>query len=200
MTATTIRDQSIALSRQNPAEALRIARSIDAPWFRCQAVAYAARYGPPEQMLITAKEAFDAAVADSDAYRVVGASAWPLRALVECGYAREATVELTRLLALAPRIENPISRMDALFLLYQSAFPLPDARNKVLEPLRQAYQIEKSWKAGWVAREVILLVAREDPEAARSMVASIPDPVYQRKTLRRLDEGNVGYLASFFHF
>ncbi len=104
--------------------ALKTARKFETPWNRAVALGWVARYAPIGKMEALAREALDAASEDEDPFGVVGASAWPVRALIE--RQREQVVEpfMRRLLALSDKIEHPVSRLDGLFLLWQAVYPL----------------------------------------------------------------------------
>jgi len=85
MAATNTRDLVTRLAPTNPEGAARLARSIDEPWFRSQALAWAARFSAEDQVEPLVEEALHASYNDSDPYRTMGSSAWALCALVERG-------------------------------------------------------------------------------------------------------------------
>ena len=91
---TELRDQAARLAPEDPAAAAKIARSIDDPWFRTQALAWACRYAPANhEAKRLAREAIETAADAEDAYRQVAPCAWPLRALIERGL-RDFALEL----------------------------------------------------------------------------------------------------------
>src|SRR5918992_2834393 len=145
--ATSTRDLVTRLAPTDPEGAARLARSIDEPWFRSQALAWAARFAPEDRVEPLVEEALIASYAESDPYRTVGSGAWALRALVERGRPVVARRILADLLALAPEAEPPASRAEALFLVWQAAFALgSDARKKVLEVVLKTCQPSESWR------------------------------------------------------
>ena len=83
MAATRTRDMVTRLAPSEPEAAAQLARSIDEPWFRSQALAWAARFAADDRVEPLIKEALIASYSESDAYRTVGSGAWALRALIE---------------------------------------------------------------------------------------------------------------------
>ncbi len=124
-----------------------LARSISDPWYRCQALAGVARFAPAAQFKAIVQESLAAGKAADDPYQVVGATAWPLAALVERAHNNEVHRLLPSLLTYAAAIANPVSRIDALFLLWQAVFPLGiEFHRQVLDPLVKACREADSWK------------------------------------------------------
>jgi len=73
--------------RSEPLRVLKIARSIDAAWFRCQALASVAldlRDSESTREVVT--EAMNAAFSLSDPVGVVCVSSWPVRAMVRSNH------------------------------------------------------------------------------------------------------------------
>src|SRR3954469_17904349 len=130
MSATSTRDQVTRLAPADPEGAAEVARSIEEPWFRAQALAWAARFAADDRVVPLAEESLRSSYAEIDPYRTVATGAWPVRALVERGHSDKARSTLDSLLLLAPQVEPPTSRVEALFLVWQAIFPLDaDARD-----------------------------------------------------------------------
>lgn len=199
MSATSERDRAISLATTNSQKALALARQVSKPWFRCQALAWVARFAPDNEVVKIADEAIAAAFLVEDPYQTVGAAAWPVRALIERGHEQRAVNLLPELLAVCPTIENLVSRLNALFLLWQAVFPLKgDGKKSVLGALVKTCQATNSWQAGYTLRETALILAQEDLIEAKRLVASMPIGVYKRQAERRIAEGQQGYVRSFF--
>lgn len=179
-------------------KALRLARKVSLPWFRCQALAHVARYAPDEQVVPRAEEAIAAAFADTEIYIRVAASAWPLRALIERDQSQKALHLLSPILQLSPQIEPPISRGDAIFLLWEALFTIGGATRQSMTNTLVASCVghKKGW---WILREATLTLAFEDLEAAHRLAALIPDEKYRRQAETRLAEGQKFGVRSFFH-
>lgn len=149
MSATTTRDLTMRRATTDTSAAHALARSISDPWYRCQALAWVARFAPEAQFKAIVQESLAAGKAADDPYQVVGTTAWSLAALVERGHNNEVRCLLPSLLTHAAAIVNPVSRLDALFLLWQAVFPLGiEFHRQVLDPKRESLpgggQMERS--------------------------------------------------------
>lgn len=197
MSATTERDIAMRVAKTNFKKALSLARNVSESWFRCQALAGVARFAPDEQVVQVAEEAVSAALTATDSYQRVAATAWPLRALIERNQERKAAQLLSDLLARSAQIENPVSRSDALFLLWEAFFPVAgQARKSVLGALVKS--CTGHWKADYLLRQVVMIVASEDMEEARRLAASMPECKYKRQAVKRLAEGQKEQARQFF--
>jgi hypothetical protein len=86
------------LAQNDPVQALQVARSIDHPWYRCQAIASIVEVNPSaESAEDLLDEAFAAAYSQDEPNRVASVSLWPLRLLVNRGSSK-ATVRTEELL------------------------------------------------------------------------------------------------------
>ena len=113
--ATEQRNTVAAMAAREPQKALELARRIDDPWFRCQALSMAAVHMQDRRTQKQAiKEAFASANALSDPNRIVTVSSWPLKALVLTGDAAPAAAEAERLLKIISAERSPVRRADAL--------------------------------------------------------------------------------------
>jgi hypothetical protein len=94
---------------------LELARSIDDPWFRCQALSIAAVHAPDRRSHECAiDDALSAANELSEPNRVVTISSWPIKALVLAGDTSGVSSEVERLLELISSESSPVRRADAL--------------------------------------------------------------------------------------
>src|SRR4051812_32053681 len=84
MSATQERDQAARIAGSDNASALRIARGIDDPWFRCQALAYVAWHmTDPKRFLGLVAESLQSGWSIKNPIRAVLVIAWPVAALAE---------------------------------------------------------------------------------------------------------------------
>src|SRR5260370_14912520 len=111
MSATEERDEVSGLAPTNTPKALALAIRISDSGFRCQAVADVARYASEELVSPIAHEAREAALEQEDPYKVVGASAWPVRALIERNQKGVLPLWLSELLKRARAINHPVSKL-----------------------------------------------------------------------------------------
>jgi hypothetical protein len=200
MTPTASRDIVFRKARTDIAAALEVARSIRDPWFAAQALAAATRFSSEDALDALADEALAKAREAEDLYHVVGASAWTVRALIERGRAERATHEIEALLAAAAGIAQPVRRMDALFLLWEAAFPFHgSARKGILQALISTARTADSWKPALLMRDAVLMIARERLEDAEALVVSVPDGKYRRQTVDRLRSLSFARPRHFFN-
>jgi len=185
MSATRERDLAIAIAKSDHAKALAVARKVSEAWFRCQALAAVARYSAHADVIPICDEAVGAAALCEDAYKRVAVTAWPIRALSECGELKHADVILMRSLKEAEDIQQPVSKLDALQLLWHAAWAPPlTGRTKALNHLLHACAAANSWKAGRCMRDLVLTLRFEDPVRAAQILASMPDSTYKRQAGR----------------
>lgn len=195
MSATTERDIATCAAKSDYKKALSLARKVSESWFRCQALAHVARFAPDEQVVPTAKEAISAALTATDSYKRVAVTAWPLRALIERSQGQKAAQLLPDILALASQIQNPVSRSDALFLLWEAFFPA-QGHKPVLGALVKS--CVGHWKADYILRQVVIILASEDIEEAHNLADSMPEGKYKRQAEKRLAEGQKQQVRHFF--
>lgn len=150
-------------------------------------------------MIEVAEEAFSAALAAIDAYQTVGSAAWPIRALIERGQETQAAHWLPKLVELSDAIANPVSKLNALLLLWQAAFPaIGTEKNHILDKLVAACHSADSWQAGRAMRDIILVIAQDRPLQADKLFIAMQDGAYKRQTQYRLADGAPGHIRSFF--
>jgi len=199
MSATSERDSVRSIAARDPGQALERARSIRDPWYRCQALAHVARHGPLALVEKTAREAVVAAHEHPDPYKVVGASAWPVRALIERARPGGVPRLLQELLAVGRTIEHPVSRLEALFLLWEAAFPFDaPATEAVFGAFRSACSAASSWKAGDRLELALLTLATRDRSRAMEVAKAMPDGKYKVRAIRKLDAGERREPRGFF--
>jgi hypothetical protein len=199
MSAAQQRERAIQAAKTDFRTGRRLAREVSEPWFRAQALAWVARFGPEEVVERVAEEALKAAGLGRDAYQQVGAGAWAVRALAERGRIRTASDAASGLAELSAGIEHPVSRLNALFLLWQAAQPLDrGVRQMVLSKLVAACHSAASWQAGRTLYATALILAAEEPEEARRIVEQMAEGRYRRQAQRHLAEGNTLGPRPFF--
>ena len=199
MSATTICDLVARRAITDTRAARALARSISKPWYRCQALAWVARFAPEIQVKAIARESLAAGNTADEPYKVVGASAWPVAALVERAYNNEVHRLLPGLLSRAASITNPVSRIDALFLLWQAVFPLGIKFHcQVLGPLVEASLEADSWKGPNRLCQVVLMLALTSPLEAKQLVMSMPEGRHKRQVTRQIASGECQSPRRFF--
>jgi hypothetical protein len=184
---TRERDEAMQLAKVDSQAALDAARRISEPWFRCQALAGVARYAPNDSVALrVAEEASRGAEEALSAYEPVAAVAWPVRALVERGYAHEAESMMRRALVRSEQIANHVSRVDALFLLVQAGWAARgDAWISAVAHLVAATRTASSWKVPGVLRDLVLMLAGSGRDFGPTL-ANMPEGKHRRQAENRL--------------
>ncbi|HEX8832756.1 MAG TPA: hypothetical protein VF719_01085 [Abditibacteriaceae bacterium] len=195
MSATNERDVAMHIAKTDFKKALVFARKVSQPWFCCQALAGVARYAPDEHVAKTIKESIAAAFMAPDFYQRVAVTAWPLRALIERNQEHKVLQLLPEILELSVKIENPINRTDALFLLWQAVFP-HHGHETILGLLVKSCSAH--WKADYILRQIIVILASVDMTAAQELAASMPEGKYKRQAEKRLTEGATEQARQFY--
>lgn len=193
------RDEAETLAPVYFAAAEAVANEIGSPWYRCQALGWVARFAPDDQVMRLARDALRTSLTTDDPYQQAGASAWPLRALVERGHENYVEEAIPAVLAITNRVESLASRSEALFLLLQAVLPakrgcwLP-----VFDALRAASQPMLHWRQGRNIRDACVMIASGDLTLAESACEEIADERVRQRTRKDLDGGARGKPRAFF--
>lgn len=172
-TPTEARDQASQLARTDPRAAAALARRIEDPYFRCQALGWVARYAPADEVLGFAQAAMDAAGDCDDAYQQVVASAWPIRALFETGRGDDGLLFLELSLGAVPRVTPPSSRAEALMQLLQAGFEAGrEFRRGIAFALAELADADDHWRVKRALRDALSMLTRADPEFAATLARS----------------------------
>ena len=190
---TQQRDRVAAIAKTKPHEALELARSIDDPWFRCQALGIAAVHAPDLRSRKSAiVGAFSAANELSEPNRVVTVSSWPVKALVLTGHMSSVSSEVARLLQVLSAESSPVRRADALRYLLGSVSMAPrDIASRVAREFAAAclapLQSGKRNSKGESNLEACLPgIARIDSAFAQSLLVRL-EPSRSERAARALE-------------
>lgn len=109
------RAQVDALAPVEPKEALKVARKICHPWYRCQSLTKVAEHwGTKSQRMAILIEALESAQLQEEINRIVTVSAWPLRLMASLEIDTTAAY-LVKLVEQANEEPHGLRRADALF-------------------------------------------------------------------------------------
>lgn len=138
--STKDRNKASKLSKTNYKEALKLARKISDPWFRCQALSDVSRNCNDKlKSNIALLESFEAAEEMADPNRSVTVSSWPLEVLIYKGSLDEAEEKIETLLSKINNEPSPVKRSDALKQILKSVSYAPEKIYLlVCEPFAQA--------------------------------------------------------------
>ena len=193
------RDRVMRLAKSRPGDALKEASGIANAWSRVQALAWVARFAPPNISLTALKRAASDAMEGKDTYCQAAVLAWPIRAAIERGYEELAAPMLAGARIVLPRIEHLGSRAEACSELFQAAFEGPrHLWEPLLTELPALCPPGSHWRAARLYCTIGAILADRDGHAARLFVASIPPGKAQRRCLRDLENGVKRPLRPFF--
>ena len=176
LTPTKARELSHKLAGSDHEQALSVARDIKDPWFRCQALSQVARYWPRVNYSPLITQAVKAADSQTDIYKSVTVSAWPIRACLERENPEKANCLLERYTPAATQIENMGSRSESLFMLFQAAKPFAASLWKpVFCALVEATEPALAWRQGRNIRWAAAMVSRDNPELVLETLHRLSD-------------------------
>lgn len=183
-----VRERVVNAARTHPAEAREAAHAIADPFLRCQALAWVARYCERGiDAVRIATEAAEAAAGAADAWAAAAGVAWPVRALVERGQARDAEPLMARAVAAAGKVPSPVRRVDALFLVVQGGWEAGGAAFRAaVGALLAAARAGPSDKTQGVVRDLVLMMAGAGRDHAE-VLASMPEGQQRRQAVRALE-------------
>jgi hypothetical protein len=195
--ATRARDRAFVDAPGDWEKAAEIARSIDEPWFRCQALGATARWAPATTVAALAWEACACAEASENSYDIA-AAAWPLRALIERGRAGVARELCRKALAKVPSVLPASSRSEAAFHILEAILLDTPARSLAVEALVTGSAPFRGWRVGRNFRDAVLMLAGVDKLEAQGLLARVPESIYRRQAVRGLAQGESRAPHAFF--
>ncbi len=181
------RDRVSNLAKSNPKTALQAARLIADPFYRCQSLAWVARYTQSDAEVVkVAHEAEKALASAQSPWEAVAGAAWPVRTLAERGRRDEADAMLLRGVRASREIDNPVRRVDALFLLIQAGWTTDGhGLHAAVTLLVESASTASSGKADSVQRDLVLMLAGAGRDFS-TVVTGLAEGRAKRQTLRRL--------------
>ncbi len=198
MNGTQQRNRVAAFAKAKPHEALALARSIEDPWFRCQALSIAAVHIRDRRaQKLAIDDAFLAANELAEPNPVVTVSSWPVKALALAGHMSRVSSEVERLLQVIAAESSPVRRADALRYLLGSVSMAPtDVARRVsrefatacLAPLQSG---KRNRKGESNLEECLPGIARIDEAFARSLLGRLTPSRSERAARALLAAKNV---------
>lgn len=182
-----------AIAKDEGIEALKAAREIKNPWFRCQALAGVAFHSTSlagKNRLL--EESFQAALLTEQPNRIVSVSAWPLKVLCMSEQNASLNKEVERLLSIIAREPSPVKRSDALNVMLGAVISSPrstfwrvferfrvSCKDRLLNGKRNAKG--QSRLARW-----ILVADRFDPTRTQKLLEDIEGPILRARSEENL--------------
>jgi hypothetical protein len=170
------------LAANDPQQALRLARSIEHPWYRCQAIASIVEANlssrDAEELL---DEAFTAASSQSEPNRVASVAFWPLRLLVSTG-SDKAVLRTRELLQVIAKEPHGLRKLDGLRAILTAVVSSHELRELVLKPFTLASAASQGWRTERIIDIVAEILIPFDREAASRLLYSRPPSRYTRRS------------------
>jgi hypothetical protein len=161
MSATKQRDKASSYAKRDPRKALELARAIDEPWFKAQALSWIARFSEGDTVVL-AKEASEVAALGDDVYKKAAVRAWEVAALAEREFSDEAKAALKEALVESKSVEPNSSRAEALISLLHAALRIDhQAAETVSEELSAALGDDPFWRCKRAMKDASALMAGE---------------------------------------
>ena len=157
--------------QSSPKEALKIARGIRHPWYRCQSLAMVAEFwGRNDQKFEVLREAFAAAKELDEINRVVTVSAWPLKVMVPWA-SHQARSVVEELVDRARGEAHSLRRADALFAVLSAVRSNSTLIELVMPDLIRALLEGRGWRIDRLTRMTIELIGSLAPAVVAQLVA-----------------------------
>lgn len=199
LTPTGARELVSRLALAQPEDALSVARGIEAPWFRCQALSHVGRHWPDQTYTRYLEEAIRAADCQDQIFNRIAVSAWPIRAYLERGNPHPAKKLLIEYADISSSIENMGSRSEALFSIFQASKPFDiELWKPVFWALVAAAEPALSWRQLRNLKNAVAIVASDYVELAHQTLERLSEPKNLSTVRRYLDENIVERPRSYF--
>ncbi len=159
------------LVHTEPREALKLARAIRHPWYRCQSLStVAAHWGTAAQRVEVLGEALQSAEEQTEINRIVTVASWPLRVMASID--ADATARyVRRFVKLANQEPHTLRRADALFALADSISGKSELSGLVVPSLVDALLHSHGWRTDRLIARSLEMVRTVLPEQLASLVA-----------------------------
>jgi hypothetical protein len=150
-------------------------------------LAFVARYISDNAVAVKlAAEADRSLERGADAWHCAAGAAWPIRALIDRGQGSQGAPFMRRAVTAARQIENPVPRVDALFLLVTASWPIggPTWQEAIAQLVASA-TATPTLKPQSVLRDLCLMLANEGRDFT-AVLSAIPEGKARRQAERRL--------------
>jgi hypothetical protein len=156
----------------DPEGALRLAREIRHPWYRCQAIAYVAAAQPSRTVALRLlQESLAAALEQSEPNRIVSVASWPLRQLAKLD-SIVAAAQARDLLQIISREPHGLRRLDGITRILAAVAEQRELLEIAKPPFVAAVAASEGWRTERTVAFVVALLAPIDRPFAESLIAS----------------------------
>lgn len=159
------------LALTEPREALKVARAIRHPWYRCQSLSIVAEHwenaAQRKEVLV---EALRSAEEQTQINRIVTVAGWPLRVMTSIDI-DAVPQHLGRFVELANQEPHSLRRADSLFALANSVSGRSELLVLVIPSLVDALLLSYGWRTDRLIEWSLQMVRTVMPEALGPLVA-----------------------------
>ncbi len=180
------RQASADLIATDRKQALRVARQIRHPWYRCQALAALAEAASDtHQCQALLNESLAAAYEQHEPNRVVSVATWPLACLVRTA-PEQAQAVVERLLGSIATEPHGLRKLDGLARVLFTVNGLPSLREQVLPAFLTAVAASVGWRTERIVESAVEMLAAVDPATATALLATRTSNRYSRRAAAKL--------------
>lgn len=154
--------------------ALRRARQIRHPWYRCQAISAVAevqRSSAVAQQLL--EEALAAAYDQAEPNRIVSVAYWPLRQLVSIDFPA-AKAEVEKLLKIIAKEPHGLRRLYGISSIVVAVAASRELLDRVMLPFKATAKVSEGWRTERIVATVSFSLAAFDRDLALELLADRP--------------------------
>jgi len=184
------RAKVIRLAATDCKAALKLAGTITHPWYRCQALAFAAEHLRGKEQLSALNAALVAAKEQSEPNRVVTVASWPLKTLAAVNLAKAADW-VVELLTIAETEPHNLRRAHALQSLAVFVSTFPELLKLIVPALAEALLGGHGPRIDRVIRDTYELTRSTHPQLLRALALHHKANGQQRKLLATLQTDSI---------
>jgi hypothetical protein len=167
--------------------ALKVARAIKHPWYRCQATTSVAKScASKSQSHRLLLEALSAAYEQTEPNRVVSVAAWPLRMLIQIDPDGSIPI-IEKLLLVISQEPHSLRRLDGIASMFYSVARNTNARNLIKPALTQAANEAKGWRTERIVASLATFCHPIDPDFAKRLLSNRPPSQHLRQALKKIN-------------
>lgn len=184
------RSESAKALERSRSDALKIARAIKHPWYRCQALAYIAGSDhSPSNSLPLLEEAVSAAYELSDPNRIVSVASWPLGHFVKASPSKAESL-INRLLKTIAEEVHGLRKLDGISMVLNAVSSEKELRALVLPVFNNAATNSVGWRTDRIVAFAASNLAQYDLITAREMLVSRPPNKFSKKISLEISSKN----------
>lgn len=168
------RSEVARLAKGNSSQALAVARSIQHPWYRCQALTYIVEANPSHASAeVILNEALLAAYSQPEPNRVASVAMWPLKELIHVNL-RSASQHTTKVLEVISQEPHGLRRLGGLYAILWAVASVQELRDAALQPFLETAKVSFGWRSERIIDCAILTIAPYDRDSSVLLLNSRP--------------------------